>query len=76
MNTTTINASGLITELEAHMGELARWESSRRMFVSRLEDTWYSGSLTVQEILALLNDCDYLASLEYPSKTELVVTYE
>ena len=44
-------------------------KSSRRMFAARLENMDQHGDkwLTVQAVLALLNDCDMLAALERPN---------
>lgn len=46
-------------------------QSSRRMFISRLENMQQNGDawLTIQATLMLLNDCDMLAQLEIINAT-------
>lgn len=39
-------------------------EESKAMFVARLENLGLDATLTVRDILALLSDCDYLASIQ------------
>jgi len=40
-------------------------EYSREMFVARLENMGMQTTLTVADVIGLLNDCDYLTSMVY-----------
>ena len=55
--------------IEADAATIAAERSSRGMFVARLENMQKNGDqwLTVAAVLALLNDCDMLASREFAS---------
>ena len=52
--------------IEADAASIAAEQYSRRMFVSRLEHMQRQGDqwLTIQAVLALLNNCDMLAARE------------
>lgn len=52
-----------VAELAACKKEIDVERSSRRMFVSRIENCGTT-PMTGEEVLALLNDCDMLAQLE------------
>lgn len=56
--------------IEADASLLAAWQSSRQMFVARLENMQQNNDrwLTTEAVLALLNDCDMLASFERDNK--------
>lgn len=57
-------AGATIAEIESLRAAAAKDSESRAMFIARLENAKNNGEpwMTIDALLALLNDCDYLAS--------------
>lgn len=60
----TLLDAALAQRADEPVAELEAWRESRAMFVARLENMQEHGDkwLTVESVLALLNNCDMLAS--------------
>jgi hypothetical protein len=65
---------GLESELVVCKRDIAVERSSRCMFVSRIENCGIT-PMTGEGVLALLNDCDMLASREFDIPSRLEITY-
>ena len=58
----------LEAEVQALRGAADREQSSKGMLIARLENG--PTEMTVDTVLALISDCDYLASLEAPQSAQ------